>query len=580
MHSYVRPHQFVALRLPSEFTKIQKIEPDSTVFLGKFGSFPANQIIGRPFYLTFEILDDADEKDGSCLRVIPAAELHAETLIAEGEGEGDGEELDTNEDGTPMRTNRETVDDASTQKLTWEEIEALKKESGGAGREIISKLLESHQALDQKTSFSLAKYMLRKRRKYMKRFTVLPLDVSILTNHMMEDQGAARIMELRDEMIGLLGCWGNVHHGGDASLEQAIAAKPNGRYLVVDDTGGLVVAAMAERMGILYPHDGDDYEEQGSSDEPKKNEAEQAQDDEQPPTDSSTRRPARPAHMSASGNSITFLHPNKQPNLSLLKYFGYNLDNPDETHPLHKHLKTVSWLQLLDPNADPIYSEEPEIIPESELYTMKSNKRGAYHRKRNRWARVQSVVNEARAGEFDGLIVATAMDPSSVLKYAVPLLAGSAHVAVYSPSIEPLTELMDLYSTPRKTAFITRRQQLKEQKLLQSSDQNDANDNESQDSYLSELMDEFYLDPTLLLAPTLQHSRVRPWQVLPGRTHPLMSMRGGAEGYIFHGIRVIPTQQAIQAAGNPSRKKRKVVTQETPTTAVDSGSGVDVEMKS
>lgn len=573
MHSYVRPHQYVALRLPSEFTKIQKIEPDSTVFLGKFGSFPANQIIGRPFYLTFEILDNADEKDGSCLRMVPAAELHAETLIAD--GEGDGDEVDTNEDGTPMRTNRETIDDASTQKLTWQEIEELKKESGGAGREIISKILESHSALDQKTTFSLAKYMLRKRRKYMQRFTVLPLDVGMLTNHLMEDQGAAKIMEMRDEMIGLLGCWGNVHHGGSASLDETLAAKPNGRYLVVDDTGGLVAAAMAERMGILYPHDGDDYEEQTSSDEPKKSEPEQARDDEQQPTDSSSHRPARPAHMSASGNSITFVHPNKQANLSLLKYFGYNQDNPDETHPLHTHLKTVSWLQLLDPNSDPIYAQEPEVIPDSELYSMKSNKRGAYHRKRNRWARVQSVVNEARAGEFDGLIVATLMDPSSVLKHAVPLLAGSAHVAVYSPSIEPLTELMDLYSTPRKSAFISRRQQLKEQKLQQSREQTDP-----QDSQLSELMDEFHLDPTLLLAPSLQTSRVRPWQVLPGRTHPLMSMRGGAEGYIFHGIRVIPTQQTIQAAGNPGRKKRKVVAQETPTPTADSGSGLDVEMKS
>jgi hypothetical protein len=29
--------------------------------------------------------------------------------------------------------------------------------------------------------------------------------------------------------------------------------KPHGRYAIVDETGGLVVAAMAERMGILYP---------------------------------------------------------------------------------------------------------------------------------------------------------------------------------------------------------------------------------------------------------------------------------------------------------------------------------------
>ncbi|KAE8146636.1 Gcd10p family-domain-containing protein [Aspergillus avenaceus] len=574
MHSYVRPHQYVALRLPSEFTKIQKIEPDSTVFLGKFGSFPTNQIIGRPFYLTFEILDNSDE-NGNCLRVIPAAELHAETLIAE--GEGDGDEVEVNEDGTPVRTNRETVDDASTQKLTVEEIEALKKECGGAGREIIAKLLESHSALDQKTTFSLAKYMLRKRRKYMKRFTVLPLDVSILMNHMMEDKDAAKIMEMRDESMGLLGCMGNVHHGGNLSLDEALAVKPNGRYLVVDDTGGLVVAAMAERMGILYPHDGEEYEEQVSSEQPKTDEADQTQNDEHPAADSTSKRPLR-GQMPAPQNSITLLHPNKQANLSLLKYFGFSQDSLDDSHPLSRHLKTVSWLQLLDPSSDPIYSQEPEILSEEELFAMKSNKRGTYYRKRTRWARAQSVVNEARAGEFDGLIVATLMDPTSVLKHTVPLLSGSAHVSVYAPSIEPLTELMDLYSTQRRTAYINRRQLLREQKL-QDSEQNNASENEPQDSEFPELLEEFTLDPTLLLVPTIETSRVRPWQVLPGRTHPMMSLRGGAEGYIFHAIRVIPTQQIIQAAGNPGRKKRKVVTQQTSTPA-DSASGVDVEMKS
>ncbi|KAL4914646.1 Gcd10p family-domain-containing protein [Aspergillus aurantiobrunneus] len=550
MHSSVRPNQFVILRLPSDTTKIQKVVPNTLVNCGKFGSFPANQIIGRPFHLTYEILEAPGD---TRLRVVSAAELHAESLIAEGEGDDD---VEVNEEGLPLRTNRDTVDDASTQKLTLEEIEALKKESTGAGRDIIAKILESHATIDQKTAFSLAKYTLRKQKKYMKRFTIIPMDVSALTNYMLENREAAtKSMELRDELMGLIGSWGNVHHGGDTSIQKTLS-KPNGRYLVVDETGGLVVATMAERMGILHPDKELDDEENGLPVEDGKEVAE-----------NTPKRTTRPAQMSALGNTITIIHANKQANSSLLKYFGFDHNAPDESHPLFTHLKSVSWLQLLNPEADPIYAEEPAIIPDSELATLKTNKRGAYHRKRNRWARVQSVVNEVRAGGYDGLIVATLMDPDSVLKHTVPLLAGSAPVVVYSPTVEPLTEITDLYSTTRKTAYINRKRELEEQQGQALSSQS------------PELTAEFPLNPTLLLAPTLETVRVRPWQVLPGRTHPMMSGRGGAEGYVFHAIRVIPTTKNIQAAGNPSRKKRKLAPAQSAATP-GSTTSADVEMKS
>lgn len=488
------------------------------------------------------------------MRIITAAELHAESLITEGSGEADGEgdEPDVSGDAeTPMRTNREIVDDTSTQKMTLQEIEELKNGSSDAGRDIIAKLLESHSALDQKTAFSLAKYTLRKRRKYMKRFTVLPLDVSLLTNFMMEEKDAARTMELRDELIGLIGCWGNVHHGGNVS----VGPKPNGRYLVVDETGGLIVAAMAERMGILYPHDNEDEESEDESSEK--------------PAEATSSAKERPSQMSASGNTITILHAHTQPNLSLLKYFGYDQDSPDESHPLFTHLKTVSWMQLVDPSSDPIYANEPEMIPDETLATYKANKRGTYYRKRSRWQRVQNVVDEARAGEYDSLLVATLMEPASVLKHAVPLLAGSAQVAVYSPTVEPLTELIDLYSTPRRTTFINARRE-----LIEANQRENQENNTDDPVDLSELEREFIVDPSLLLAPTLETARIRPWQVLPGRTHPMMSGRGGADGYVFHGIRTFPAQSKIEAAGNPSRKKRKVEANPVPLPEVD------VEMKS
>ncbi|KAJ5398285.1 hypothetical protein N7509_006398 [Penicillium cosmopolitanum] len=571
MHSFIPPNQFVAIKLPSDQTRIVKLVPDSLVQLGKYGSFPANQIIGRPFYFTFEIQDTA-EKDGYKLRVVSATELHAETLIEEAEADGEGEDQPEGSE-IPMRTNRQIVDDASTQTLTLQEIEELKKEAGGAGKEIIAKILESHTALDQKTAFSLAKYTLRKRQKYLKRFTVVPLDVSTLANFMLAEKDATRTMELRDEHIGLLGCFGNVHYGGDSHNEESTTdglptTKPNGRYYVVDETGGLVVAAMAERMGILYPRDEEEDEDDGE-------EEEATDSNEQNPTGedsnaeaqgaTSTSKRKRPQAMSASGNTITVVHASSQPNLSLLKYFGYDINTPDENHPLHTHLKTVTWLQMLDPAVDPILSNRPAEIPPAELAALKGSKRSAYHFKRNRWERIKKVVEEARAGSFDGLVVATLLEPASVLKNLVPLLSGSASVAVYSPTVESLVVLMDKYSTTRRTAFINNKRDLEAQS---TSGQTDID--------LSSLYEEFELDPTLLLPPTLHRSRVRAWQVLPGRTHPLMTGRGGAEGYLFHGVRVIPTTANVQAAGT-FRKKRKLEQQtSTPTPTTDQ----DVEMAS
>lgn len=446
-----------------------------------------------------------------------------------------------------MRTNQNTVDDATTQKLTLQEIEELKKEASGAGKDIVAKLMESHSALDQKTAFSLAKYTLRKRKKYIRRFTILPVDVSVLANHMLEQREAGKTMEMRDEHIGLLGCLGNVHHGG-GSTDAIPSVRPNGRYLVVDETGGLIVAAMAERMGILYPRN-----EEDSDAEQEESAVTEGNFEGQENAPNNKRK--RPRPMSASGNTITVVHASSQPNLSLLRYFGFDTNSPDESHPFYTHLKTVTWLQFLNPSQDPIVGTEPPTMAPEELASLKPSKRTAYFFKRNRWERMTKVTGEARAGGFDGLVMATLLEPASVLKHLIPRLAGSAPVAIYSPTIEPLAELLDLYSTARRTAFINKKREIESQK---SSEQVD----------LSPLYEEFELDPTILLPPTLQTLRVRAWQVLPGRTHPLMMSRGGAEGYLFHGVRVIPTTENIQAAGT-FRKRRKVVATSTPNTDQD-----------
>ena len=307
-----------------------------------------------------------------------------------------------------------------------------------------------------------------------------------------------------------------------------------GRYLVIDETGGLLVAAVAERLGILNAPPSStpigaasDAEGDAGSTEPehKKRKLD---------TPPSTR------------NTITLVHANEQPNLSLLTNFDYDANSPPATHPLYTHLKTLTWLQLLDPENDTSLLKPP-ILTQEELAALRSGKRSAYYRKLRRWQKVSSAVADAREGNFDAVLVAAHISAPGVLKAVVPLVKGSGQVVVYSPSLEQATELADLYSSPRRATWIQRK-----------NDETVATPSTTEDTAVD--WDDETPDPTLVLAPAIHRLNVRQYQVLPGRTHPVMTSRGGAEGYVFHGTRVLPVSGKVDARGAyaSQKKKRKV----------------------
>lgn len=484
---------------------------------------------------------------------MPTADLYAEIRDEEAPTpvEGDTGDASVSQDGVEydiigedgevvMRTNRQINDDPNSQTMTMDEIEAMKSQNTESGKELIAKILESHSALDQKTAYALAKYTLRKTKKYMKRFTVLPLDVPMLARWMLTEKEPMKIMELREELLALIGSWSNVHFmPSDPTtlpVEDTITGG-SGRWLVIDETAGLLVAYMAEKMGILYPsnHDNQARVSRSAPTQTYQDIDEEANTPNAPTKDSAAASHHKPrphkTSLPSSTNTITLLHSNAQPNLSLLTYFHFEAFNPTPTHPLSDHLKTLSWLQLLAPEDDAGYTE-PETVSEDVLQSWKSSKRSNYFRKRRRWERIKFVVDETRAGGFDGLIVASVMNPVSILRHTVHLLRGAAQVVAYSPTVEPLVELADLYSSARRTAFVT--------------------NPPAPDSMPTE---DFPLNPTLLLAPTIQTARCRSWQVLPGRTHPLMTGRGGSEGYVFTATRVLPAEGKIEARGKFKRRK-------------------------
>jgi tRNA (adenine-N(1)-)-methyltransferase non-catalytic subunit len=268
---------------------------------------------------------------------------------------------------------------------------------------------------------------------------------------------------------------------------------------------------------------------------------------------SQTQTKKRPRHYEfpdlhipyAGTNTITLLHANNQPNLNFLKYYDYDISVPHPpfaTHALYSNLICVNWLQILDPEQDSIYTNEPAEVDPIDLIALKPSRRGIYHRKRRRWARTRYIVDSTRAGGFSGLAVASTMDPISILRYAVPLLAPGAPIAIYSPCVEPLTKLADCYSTARRSAWA-----------------NDPPD-EAKNKSSAELeswpgTEDFPLNPSLLLGAAVQTSSARKWQVLPGRTHPMMTGRGGAQGYVFTAWRALPASGKVEARGKFKRKK-------------------------
>ncbi|EIW86980.1 Gcd10p-domain-containing protein [Coniophora puteana RWD-64-598 SS2] len=103
---------------------------------------------------------------------------------------------------------------------------------------------------------------------------------------------------------------------------------------------------------------------------------------------------------------------------------------------------------------------------------------------------LQQTRNELFSGEFDGLLVSTEYDAFEVVQTLSPYLAGSACIVVQHPYQQPLTELqMKMRAIP---------------------------------SYLG---------------PSITESWSRRYQVLPGRTHPMMST-SGTGGFLLHAIKV------------------------------------------
>lgn len=119
------------------------------------------------------------------------------------------------------------------QLLTPEEIMDLRKQ-GVSAEEIMRRQIERHQRFGLKTEYSKEKWRKKKEKKFSTAFTPLAPTVENMLLYYTAKSPLA-VMSLRMDTI--------------SQMINIAAIRPGGRYLIVEDTGGLIIGALLERMG-------------------------------------------------------------------------------------------------------------------------------------------------------------------------------------------------------------------------------------------------------------------------------------------------------------------------------------------
>ncbi|ORX41008.1 Gcd10p family-domain-containing protein [Kockovaella imperatae] len=397
----------VLLRLPSDSIKAVVASKEGIIPLGKYGGFPAYQLLGQFYDITYEIIQAANrtpvEASGPADAQADVGEsstkkVDEEASIAgfgqkkskkkqrrakgnEGESGGFRSNPAWNNEIRPFKSRalvdaviddiqetNEFIDDSETARgsfLSHEEIAELRAQ-GVSAEEMMRRQIERHDKFDLKTDFSKEKWRKRKEKKFSQTIhPIAPTASNICLHYLI--RSPASILHMRDDTLSQLLTYGNI--------------RPDGRYLVVDDTGGLVTAAIMERMGCT-------------------------------------------------GRILTFTDADSPPAWGVLSVMNWS----------ERELECVKWLNWLEAEEDYEKAPPPD---EDTLPTVAAHKTHARLRRHNQQvAELNATRNELHLGQWDGLILATEMSPISILARLTPYLSGSSNIVIYSPYQQILVDVL------------------------------------------------------------------------------------------------------------------------------------------
>nr|XP_004661505.2 tRNA (adenine(58)-N(1))-methyltransferase non-catalytic subunit TRM6 isoform X1 [Jaculus jaculus] len=216
----IQDGDFVVLKREDVFKAVQVQRRKKVTFEKQW--FYLDNVIGHSYGSTFEVTS------GGNLQLKKKTEAPT---------------AETKEAGTD---NRNIIDDGKSQKLTQDDIKAL-KDKGIKGEEIVQQLIENSTTFRDKTEFAQDKYIKKKKKKYEAIITILKPSTRILSI-MYYAREPGKINHMRYDTLAQMLTLGNIRAGN--------------KMLVMETCSGLVLGAVMERMGgfgsiiQLYPGDG------------------------------------------------------------------------------------------------------------------------------------------------------------------------------------------------------------------------------------------------------------------------------------------------------------------------------------
>jgi len=160
----------------------------------------------------------------------------------------------------------------------------------------------------------------------------------------------------------------------------------------------------------------------------------------------------------------------------------------------------MNWLEV-EEDYTPLNTFEPESF-------RSGSQKFRSDRRKNKAEETRIKREEFWAGEWESVIVASDFDAFEIIEKLCPYLAGSANIVIHSPYLQTLSEV--------------------HQKLRAKQE---------------------------YLGPSITESWLRQYQVLPGRTHPMMNTTGSG-GYLLTAIKVFDDETASSAIAK-RRQERK-----------------------
>ncbi|XP_076972220.1 tRNA (adenine(58)-N(1))-methyltransferase non-catalytic subunit TRM6 [Tamandua tetradactyla] len=216
----IRDGDFVVLKREDVFKAVQIQRRKKVTFEKQW--FYLDNVIGHSYGTTFEVTSEGSLQ--------PKKKKEEPTS-------------ETKEAGTD---NRNIIDDGKSQKLTQDDIKAL-KDKGIKGEEIVQQLIENSTTFRDKTEFAQDKYIKKKKKKYEAVITVVRPSTRILSI-MYYAREPGKINHMRYDTLAQMLTLGNIRAGN--------------KMIVMETCAGLVLGAMMERMGgfgsiiQLYPGGG------------------------------------------------------------------------------------------------------------------------------------------------------------------------------------------------------------------------------------------------------------------------------------------------------------------------------------